>query len=183
MKINDKETMYALLRKGEFGNTLGLWDTAADVIEAGHSMAAIRCLVPGKEFIYSVDVSMLEEERERYCIRNGVNKKQVIFAERDIGLYRIFSGEWWADECGSVLHYSFKNKNMRELMKDGPYFEHHATGIKANHIMNTYMDAEHVDWMWHLHRRFQTPVVEFTMFDKPCGTMHDRLVIWEVRHY
>lgn len=169
--------------QGELGNTLGLWTESKQVVAAGKSAAAIRCMIPQKEFVYHIPVDQLDAERDAYCKRNNVFKEYVVFAEHDAGFVRQFSGEWWADTSGSILHYSFKNKNMRQLMNDGPYFEHYAEGMKANSVLRMNMDEDQVNWLWHLHRKFHSPVVEFSLFTKPLGIMHDRLVIWEARHY
>jgi hypothetical protein len=177
MEIKTKEEMYALLRSGKLGNTLRLFATLQEAVNAGMETIAIRSLVPNKGFIYSVSIAAAKEASALFRTQYGLAPSQAIFIENDLGGGdRLFSGELWHD----CLEWSTANKTTREIMAAG---WNHAEGLKTAILLRQYMSPEQRDWLEHLQHIYPGAIIEFTVYSGKVGWLYDELVIWEVRNY
>jgi hypothetical protein len=177
MLIRTKETMYRLLGTGRFGNYPRSWKSleavAADGFRGEVSVRSLEIANPVRLYhILAVDlpgvVATLPPEQ-----RNP----GLVFSESMPEEQHVIQGEY----DGENLTYTFAKAPMRIAFDRQRLV---ARGAVARWTLETYLEANDLDWLLSLVCDFPGAVVEFSAFRCPVGTVKgSRCVFWEVRHY
>jgi hypothetical protein len=181
MRIKCKEQMYSLLKKGAFGNSLRVWNSAQELIDSGYDgLIGIRCTdIHNAPFATDLSIEEGLQKAKEYekdyhsVLIYEASPKKHITLQGEYGNYR---------ECYS-LRYSFQKTHMRKALKTSPLY---AYGKEAEFIVRRYLtEASYADLEVIFDTYKETPlVVEFTAYDIMVGNLMGRnCVQWEVRSY
>lgn len=180
-----KAQMQPRLRSGEFGNTHQTWDTLNETLESGHpGPLVIRYKGSGTNHFWTPNIAkndLLGKVQE--SITFGARLDQMYFGEYLDVSKVILHGSVARSERYVELEYSFVKKPLREAMnEDG----RHAEGVAAVYLLHKYLNVSEYEHIFDLLETYDDiiieprPVVDFTLFERPCGTENQYLIIWEV---
>jgi hypothetical protein len=176
--ITSKTQMYALLRRGAFGNTFQIWDNADDFAASGfRDLVGVRCSnKPGAPYYphltphQGLMMAALVEERGLEPVIYEASPDQLITLQGELADF----------SEGFQLTYSTRRCSMREALRE-PSF---ASGKRAELLVrravtaSDWADIEAIFTTWPGH------VVEFTAYSSPVGNLRGRrAIVWEVRSY
>lgn len=191
--VLDKTDMYKRWMAGEFGNSIECWlsldDFYADV-EAGKwprgNKVALRYRgkLPGSPIcIYDIPTMELPRKVEEVL-------QQYPDAERDLLVVNssenddsslIVQGEVMIADGRLYLMYTRAKKKMRLAFKEECL---HAFGLKAKLILDYVMQPVPREWLDEmLYVHYPDHVVEFSVWEKPWGTLNWNTIMWECRLY
>lgn len=183
--ITTKRQMYKLLSEGGLGNTIpqyfdvDVWEKSLDA--AQFVQWGVRTLTPGgpcRLYCPREEVRSTAERPEFHSV--GVNISVMIDAVRQVTL--------WADVYdapGGLIVYGIeyppKGGSWRALM---PVQGREYRGLAARHLLERHLSPSSLADLWALFERYPGHVCEFSVCDRPIGTIPGRnAVVWEVRHY
>jgi len=183
----NKAAMYKRLKAGEFGNTALTWDSIGEFLESNFSgEIMIRYKGTGTKRFWQPGIDSSEAFRiVNEWIKQGADPNLISIGEWINTDWSLMHAEVAASEKHLELYYSRVKAPLREsLLAGGQTVE----GLTAISVMQSVMDPKSYEWICHLCHTSSNefiheprPVVEFSVFDRPVGTHHEPVVIWEVR--
>jgi len=179
MRIANKRLMYAMLKRGAFGNTVRHWESfAAMVADPYRGDVGVRLHAVGEAWrLYRVPKPTMIRE---VTMRGWQDRKGLEFYESPPDDFRTIQGELTRAPWGLYFRYTFAPGPMRNALEAE---ERHAQGVEAHTILRRYVDPAGRDWLGELLDTHDGSVVEFTTFRVPVGHLRQPTLIWEVRHY
>jgi len=180
MKITNKRQMYQMMAVGAFGNVMPTWLTLDAALASDAPFLGVRSLTVNDPVrLYWIRREDLREKMESAGI---LGRQDLIFSSTDYGMEadRIIQGEVTRGPWGLYFRHSFAPAPMRVAFEQD---NRHATGLEAEMLLRRHVDPHGVDWLMELLHEYENPVVEFTTYRNPVGTLHQQTLIWEVRHY
>lgn len=179
MIIDTKAKMYRELARGAFGNHMRSWERIQEIEACGY-----RGLVT----IRSRDISnplrkyynRVEDLRD-VLAQHKVTEADVAFQEvppdeRDIQgevMHRF-------NDCGLALYWTNVHGAMRTALER---WSANANGLEAKLRLQQYLDPADYDWLMELLDVYPGHVIEFSNHVRRTGTLHRRMVVWEIRKY
>ena len=188
--VNDKQSMYDRLLSGVFGNAMRAWPSLRELQRSGYrGDVSMRSLVTGATAIQPLyHVPYKDMVRHLKTVVSEYVSLGLVFSEAPCDKHRMIQGELMRDYRGLVLRYTFYNAPMRLAFQQD---DRTAFGFTALRLLKREMDAGDLEDLLELLELYDQgsvvdvgsgPVVEFSCFRVPVGTMRRRMVIWEVRN-
>lgn len=200
MKIEDKTTMYAKLKAGEFGNTIPQYNSIEEwknvVKKPESNLWGVRSLLKSSHGAkLNVPADQVEETAMKY-FQGNVNISPMIdpfvtamlqitwaslagteghLVQRPVTLELMVSG---------ILYPKFdQGWNWVNSMRDPQRFQEW-NGIRAVYILKHFLNENSYDDLQCLMEQYPESTIEMSCTNKCLGTIpHRNAVIWEVRNY
>lgn len=182
--IKDKNTMFELFEKGEFGNTVRPWSSVEKLFASGyngHISIRSRGGRPKGPVIRNLPVEKAQE--------TVISLVKAGFSEN-----LLFFGEWIPDDILVMKCQLARSERFFELTyrptalwryfdQKSEYGDKYAHGLRAKVILFSAMDEETYEPIVELFDRYPDSVIEFNIYDRPVGTLSRNAIIVEVRNY
>jgi hypothetical protein len=175
--ITDKRQASKLFAQGSFGNYVQQWDNLDEVKASGYKGLLVlrtRDSGGGGRAIYDLTVEAAEEEDFDYRV-NYFNEQL-----NDQHKHVTIQGEVCRSVRGLEFRYCMLNLPMRPAMEG---HSKHASGFAALDLLQRYCCPRGYDCIMELLDLYPDHVLEFTVFDVPCGALGWNTIVWEVRNY
>lgn len=176
--ILDKRDSSERFARGCFGNFVLQWDSPADLVASGYNgLVVYRTRSPsggGGQTVYDLSVDQAQ------CLQFDPMVNYFNEQLNDQHKHVLFQGEICRGIGGLDLHYSMTNQPMKEGLRDAPQNAH---GLKALFFLRHFCCVRGLDCIQELMGEYPDHVIEFTVFDEPCGALGWRTIVWEVRRY
>lgn len=178
MRIESKDLMYALLNRGEFGNTFQNWEGWEAFYASGYTGL---CSVRSKRTADPIRLYDVSWASVYLGIKRGKIPYDCVFYEATPHKTRVIQGELMRDQIGRLCFlYSKVRLPMRLAFSEQQI---QSFGLQADHILRSNLDHGSYEDLMILLDKYEGAVIEFTTFRVPVGILQRRTVIWEVRHY
>lgn len=182
MTVPDKQAMYALYERGQFGNRLKTWKDVESLLESGYSSPVVlRYAGKGGQWCeYGVKPeNVLETVSKWEC--EGADRGRVKYSELADDSRLIVQGEVQRSTDFLDLRYSREPLPMRKALARS---QSHISGLAALTMLRAYIDPSSLDDLWSLFDRFPDSVIEFSVWGMDVGDCRGRnTVFWEIRNY
>jgi hypothetical protein len=173
-RVRNKKESKRLFGLGFFGNSVRQWDSIQEAEESGYKgLLVLRSLQTGGRVIYHL--TMAEAKKIEFVPGLNYFNEQLNGPDKRV----TFQGEVCRSHRGLELRYSTENLPMRDAMEDA----RHACGLQALLLMQHFCCPPGYTKIMDLLDEYDGHVVEFTVFDVPCGELKRNTIIWEVRDY
>ena len=181
--ICDKKQMYAILRRGVFGNSLRTWESLDDFLfdtDQYDGPMGVRCSdAPNAPFITdlsvadAIDKAHLFESQGHSVVLYEASPKKWITIQGEATVTRGYNDLW--------VEYTTKRKHMRAALAEERIM---LCGGPAWSLLRRHLWEPSYDEMVRLFDLWPGHVVEFTAFAVAVGNFKGRnCVFWEVREY
>lgn len=166
-------------QKSEFGNRTQNWNTYDEFRQSGYAgLVHIRNREAGAKTWYNVPAADVFYELRQIIAHGESTEDKLYFAAMAPTSATTFQGEVFRSETGLALYYSTIAKPMRDSLAEGGK---QVYGLTAKLFLEYYLDPVDYDWIQELLDRYDGHIVEFSAYNKACGTLNRRTIIWEVR--
>jgi len=195
--ISSKSEFFEKSRKLEMGNRLNQWtfdefyELFTNKPEKLPELIGIR-----SAFTKNAKITGLYPPHRALllALNNHPDSRKWLFDEGAPNEYGRLIGEIMPDERGVYLRYTdnpnYSKIHMRRLFEadldtsPGCRIWQHARGLRASAILQKYMDAASLDFVYETMATYEFPVIEFLTCSRPCGVLRWNTIIWEIRtHY
>ena len=178
--ICTKQQFVVLYERGIFGNHTRTWSTAKEALASNEpGPFHIRNMIAGGPTCYNIKRRDLS-----FAWKCAIEKQpaRLYYVSCMAPDCTIFQGEIMDGPWGYQLTYSLVNLPMRDALKEQTLY---AQGLRAKLLLEYYLDPGDLDWLTELLDEYDNPshVVEFSVFEVPCGTLSRRMIVWETRAY
>lgn len=175
--ITNKRHGIKLFAQQAFGNYVQQWDNLNQVKASGYEGLIVlrtRDSGGGGRTIYNLTI----EEAEKTDFDFSINyfNEQLNDDKKKVTI----QGELWRGHLGLEFRYCMLNMPMRPAMEG---HSKHTRGLAALDLLQRYCCARGYDCIMMLLDMYPDHVIEFTVFDTPCGALNWNTIVWEVRHY
>ena len=188
--IKNKHQASKLFGQGSFGNYCKQWENAQDVIDSGYKGLLVlrtRGSGGGGATIYDLTVDQaVRVVKNGYCPSIGVDRVPFLhginyFNEQLNDDYKrvVIQGEICRLPVGLVFRYSTVNTKMKPAMQK---YSREVWGTKALLLLDLCCANGH-ECILDLLDEYPDHVIEFTVFNRACGVLGRRTIVWEVRSY
>jgi hypothetical protein len=180
-KITNKQDFFLLYEAGLLGNKAITWKSYEEILNSGwKGLVCIR----GKDGIqrgrvkYNVYINDAPKVIEGFR-EDGI--ENITFNQSMPDEHLIIQGEVMRTFLGLSLWYTTKKVPMNKALAEESLY---ANGLKANLILEAFMDSSSYSDLKALFDLFPDSVIEFSTYDIAVGDIPNRnTVIWEVRNY
>jgi len=170
--VKSKVQMKHLQARGAFGNCMRSWDSL-DAAVAGGYLGPYY--LRGNETMCVRKAFEVDLATARKLTRAGDR-----IYEAPPNEWRVFQGEVMRGVDGLYLYASTAQMPLRTALTEHGVIR---KGLEALCDMRRLLCPSSLDEILDLLDDYDGHIVEFTEFDRPIGTHHRRLIVWEVRDY
>lgn len=172
MRVKSKRQMKRLQARGAFGNCVRQWDSLDDAVADGYRGPFY---LRGNETMCSRKAFEVDLKTARSLVR----PTDTIY-EAPPNEWRVVQGEIMRGVDGLYWHASTAQMPLRTALIEYGVIR---TGLDALCDLRRLLCPSSVDEVFDLLDDYDGHIVEFTEFDRPIGTHHRHLLVWEVRDY
>lgn len=184
MVIKNKAEFSALSQHGKLGNYLRTWKTLPEAYSSGSPWLTIQGTVPQSPYFVPVVQRSQLLRTVHSLYQRGANPSAIYFREiPHPDALRVINGEAGRSLMPHwlyLLHGAMGTKqNLRhDLQENGRT----VVDSRAQALLRHWL-AEEYNTLEEIWEDYPDAVVEFTMWNQPCGVLNKRLMIWEVRNF
>lgn len=182
----NKSDFYKLFERGVFGNRSLTWPTLADWQQSGYQgTIAIRTKGVGTRCDYHIRPEDVVARYEDF-LAQGYAPEQCHFSQMAVDSTIVAQGEVLRSYRGLELTYSREQVPMRQALAKSTET---AVGLQADLLLRRFCCERGYAWITELLEEWPTevnqcsPVIEWSAYSVPLGTLGWRTVIWELRGY
>ena len=170
--------MYALLKKGAFGNTLRVWTTEEEYLASGYKgLTSLRCLKRGVRFRHALthEQALIAN---RQCFE-GCSPTNFVYCEAapewDLRANMELCQTW----NGLELRWATEKVNHRIAMRSAQ----NCSGLKALEVFKHFTSPEDQEEILCLLDLYPNHTIELATFHCSLGFYQKQYVLWECRLY
>lgn len=176
--ILNKRQASELFGSGAFGNYVRQWDNVDQVRASGYEgMLVLRTRAAGGGGGPAVyDLSVEDAAKQPFDPAINYFNEQLNDQHKHVTI----QGELCRGTRGLEFRYCMLNLPMRPAIEG---HSQHTYGVHALFLLQTFCCGRGYDCIMDLLDAYPDHVIEFTVFDIPCGALDWQTIIWEVRRY
>ncbi len=182
----NKLAFYKLFTNGVFGNQTLTWTTLEDYLRSGYrGTIAIRTKGVGTRCDYHIPFGQVEARYQDF-LQAGYAREAINFSQMANDADIVAQGEVMRTTSGLALTYSREQLPMRQALAKSTLT---SEGLKAQQLLKTFCCERGYDWImellevWDAGTQQLSPVIEWSAYSKPLGTLGWNTVVWELRGY
>lgn len=180
-RIENKQDFFLLYEAGRLGNKAITWNSYEDILNSGwEGLVCIRGKdkIQRKKVKYNTPINEIPKIIEEFR-KERIEK--ITFNQSMPDGHLIIQGEVMKTHLGLCLWYTTKKVPMNKALAEESLY---AEGLKANILLETFMDPSSYSDLKDLMEIFPDSAIEFSTYDICVGTLPNKnTVFWEVRNY